>query len=221
MRLGHESLVKQLLDTWTFIDLKDKEGDTALIFSVKKERSNITKILLQRGASINAQNTSGVTPLICAVKVQNKDLISLLFESGASPDIQDNYGDTALIKAVNRDDVGLVSFLLDRGSSPIIENEDGFSAYQSISNTENGRMLRQIFITRFPSIVYYYKDKTNRIMLAHAIEAEGISEAILYRKPVTRSAGKFPLPKILSIDLEGCFLENILENMLLNHSGSR
>jgi len=54
-------------------------------------------------------------------------------------------------------------------------------------------------------------------MLAHAIEAEGISEAILYRKPVTRSAGKFPLPKILSIDLEGCFLENILENMLLNH----
>ncbi|MEI8124430.1 MAG: hypothetical protein WCG42_01590, partial [Parachlamydiaceae bacterium] len=76
---------------------------------------------------------------------------------------------------------------------------------------------RQIFITRFPSIVYYYKDKTNRIMLAHAIEAEGISEAILYRKPVTRSAGKFPLPKILSIDLEGCFLENILENMLLNH----
>jgi hypothetical protein len=99
-----ENAVRRLLDWGAKIDLRDKNGDTALIgasaaFCVDKDRAkqtDIVRLLLSRGAPPDAQDLAGESALMAVTAYGNDDAARALLDSGARPQLRDAAGRTAL-----------------------------------------------------------------------------------------------------------------------------
>jgi hypothetical protein len=100
-----ESAVRRLLDWGAKPNLKDKNGDTALIgassaFCVddksRKAQAKIARMLLDQGADANAQDFTGQTALMAVSKYGSLGALRELIAGGAQPDVKDNNGRSAL-----------------------------------------------------------------------------------------------------------------------------
>ena len=93
---GHESNVKEMLDTGIPVDICDNEGTTPLMTAAGNKQISVIELLLQRGADVNKQNNSGRTALHCASFLNLTDTIRVLVGKGASTKIKNEDGHTAL-----------------------------------------------------------------------------------------------------------------------------
>lgn len=80
-----------LLDNGANVDVKDKDGNTALRYCSDVK---CIKFFLQYGADINARNLAGET-LIFSSEL-NKDVIELMIKNGADVNVKNFKGETAL-----------------------------------------------------------------------------------------------------------------------------
>jgi ankyrin repeat protein len=80
-------ILRLLLDSGAFIDLRDKTGVTALYYACQNHLhlSKCTDLLLRHGADANLCDGWGNTPLVFAVTRGYTDIARLLLESGADP----------------------------------------------------------------------------------------------------------------------------------------
>lgn len=100
-----EEAVRQLLDWGAEADLKDKNGDTALIgasaaFCTTKQsregQAHIVRLLLRRGANPEWHDNRGETALMAVTTYGNVSALRALLDAGARPEAKDNAGKSAV-----------------------------------------------------------------------------------------------------------------------------
>ena len=120
---GVESLLKaEHID----INMKDKQGSTALHEACENGSKKITELLLDKGAEISVANVDKVTPLHIACHEGCTEVVSSLLFRGHHKNIvhalvsaADNQGSTALHYAVESGVQSIVEALLLNGADPI------------------------------------------------------------------------------------------------------
>jgi ankyrin repeat protein len=86
---GRDTLVKALLAGGAEVDIRDRNGFTALIsvsgIGCTPRHHAIMDMLLDSGANIAAKNNDGVTPLEGAINLINFPMANHLMKAGAKP----------------------------------------------------------------------------------------------------------------------------------------
>ncbi|MBR6356354.1 MAG: ankyrin repeat domain-containing protein [Alphaproteobacteria bacterium] len=103
IRLNNAELVRYLLDNGADIELRDTNGNTALLYAVRSDaQPAIISALLQHGADINVKDNQGNMPISYALE-QNHDsatILSLLNFGASLSNITLSNGETALFHAL-------------------------------------------------------------------------------------------------------------------------
>merc|ERR1712000_27081 len=76
------------------LNVKDKDGQTALHFVACEGHTEIASILIEAGCDLNVQDKEGETALHFAARDGHAEIASLLIEAGADLHLQDKDGKT-------------------------------------------------------------------------------------------------------------------------------
>jgi ankyrin repeat protein len=104
-RSGSLEIVRMLLAAGASIDVKDKQGRTALRWAQVAQtdpgryNSELVNTLIKSGANVNVSDEYGTTPLILAAKLDLTESVKMLLAAGAQVNAKDKLGDTALVAA--------------------------------------------------------------------------------------------------------------------------
>ena len=90
------SLIDELINRGADLNLKDKDGNTALHLAVNTSDSILIESLLEAGANINLKDNDGNTALHLAVIRGDSISIESLLEAGADRTISNNNGQSPL-----------------------------------------------------------------------------------------------------------------------------
>jgi uncharacterized protein len=85
-----------LLNARAEMELKDREGMTALHWASRKGQIHVLRLLIEKGAKLNSRDKKGWTPLMHAVDGGNEKSARLLVEKGADKNIKSMDGKRAL-----------------------------------------------------------------------------------------------------------------------------
>ena len=83
LRNENIAVVKKLIGRHADLNVKDQNGENALIFAIRNHANDILELLLTKGADINGQDENGNTALVCAFKEDHADCAILLLEREA------------------------------------------------------------------------------------------------------------------------------------------
>ena len=141
----NENIVKLLLENPNNPanpNLKNNEGETALLFFSKAHKNNtrIAELLLSHGADPNLPNNSGHTALhYCCQNISAINLATakLLLEHGADPNLPNHLNTTALQIATECQNIGCVIWLLKYGANPNSQMEKGTTPLHTASFNNN------------------------------------------------------------------------------------
>ena len=116
------------------LNMQDSDGNTALIWAVRKDEKKMVKMLIEAGAAINTKSKKkeikkkfvygetfirtipGRTALNWAVEGGRNEIVELLLSAGADVAEQDNPGNSPLYLAVRRGDVEIAELLISFGA---------------------------------------------------------------------------------------------------------
>jgi len=102
-----------LLSFGAFPDLKNKAGETAIMWSVND--IDMTLMLINKGADVNAISTVGNSALMIAVTSQgNAKIVKLLLDKNADASIKNMAGETVLMRAAAGGDTAILKILLNK-----------------------------------------------------------------------------------------------------------
>lgn len=99
VRFEELSLLNLLLRLNPDLDLVNKNGETALMISIRKKTDRITLMLLAHPMDLDKADVEGFTALHFAVQNKDLKLVRLLLEKGADPTAQTNDGRTPMVLA--------------------------------------------------------------------------------------------------------------------------
>jgi len=116
-RLGHEAVVKLLLEKGAKIETKSKYGLTPLSWAAESGHELVVKLLLDKGAELETKDKYGLTPLLWAARKGYEVIVKLLLEAGnVDMDSKDSYGQTPLSWAAESGHEAVVKLLLETGN---------------------------------------------------------------------------------------------------------
>jgi len=114
---GDIDTVKTLLKSGADVNVKNKDGRTALMEAAFSGHTEIVKLLIAKGADMNAKNKDGGTALIYAAWQGHIEIAKLLIDKSADVNAKDNTGWTALMKATTvNGHTEIVKLLIDKGA---------------------------------------------------------------------------------------------------------
>eukprot|EP00026_Physarum_polycephalum_P005767 Phypoly_transcript_05805.p1 GENE.Phypoly_transcript_05805~~Phypoly_transcript_05805.p1 ORF type:complete len:587 (+),score=87.92 Phypoly_transcript_05805:107-1762(+) len=106
--------------------IRNKTGDTPLMFASKNGHLQTVKLLLKLGAKSDAANSSGMTAIFCAASGGHAEVLKeLIMNCGNHKQLlqsQDVNGNTPLHFASYGGHIKAVELLLEHGASPFIKN---------------------------------------------------------------------------------------------------
>jgi ankyrin repeat protein len=109
---SNTSLIKQLLNSGADINTPDKDGYTALMYSVRYNLVWLAKILIESKVDLNAQDAGGRTALMWTTLYNYPlEMAKLLLEAGADVNIKDKTGHTVFDFAIREDKSELINLL--------------------------------------------------------------------------------------------------------------
>lgn len=141
---NRKDIINALLEAGADINIRDKLGETPLIYAVQTGGKETVRLLIHSGANINIQDILGRTPLICVSKgIGHSEIAKLLIEAGADKNKQTREGNTALIFAGTRGHTDIIKMLLEIGEKPdiYIKNNAGLSV---VDMAREGRFRQEI-----------------------------------------------------------------------------
>jgi serine/threonine-protein phosphatase 6 regulatory ankyrin repeat subunit B len=81
--LGQRDLVERYLDAGMAVDVRDDDGNTALMRAAETGEKAVARLLLDRGAGVHLRNRFGGTALAAAIRTGHEQVAELLREKGA------------------------------------------------------------------------------------------------------------------------------------------
>jgi len=123
--LGHNRVVKVLLDRGATPDTSTDGGFTPLTLALRSGHDGTAQILVNSGAGLDASDSAyGKTALLWAV--ENKasgTIIKLLCDKGCDLDAKSRQGLTALMLAADANNADIVRVLLNAGANPKTQDQ--------------------------------------------------------------------------------------------------
>jgi len=113
--ISNAEMIAYLLGKGVDINIQNRDGDTALIYSVYGDSLAPMQVLLQRKANLNIQNNRGQTALMLACQNMNIAKANLLINAGSDISKQDKTGQNALHIAAIKGNPELVRLLISKG----------------------------------------------------------------------------------------------------------
>jgi ankyrin repeat protein len=107
------------------LEMRAKNGDTALMIASYKGNVAAVKALLAKEAEVNNQ---GWTALHYAASIGNDDIVRMLLEASAYIDAESPNSTTPLMMAAGAGRVTTVKLLLDEGADATLKNNIGMTA---------------------------------------------------------------------------------------------
>jgi ankyrin repeat protein len=114
-----------------YLNAKDSDGKTALIYASENGYTKIIELLIDSGADINKKDGEyGKTPIMWAMKNKElgKEVVELLIKKGARLDKTSNDGGTVLMYAVLYKQIEIVELLINIGVDLNEKDNYGFTA---------------------------------------------------------------------------------------------
>lgn len=137
-------------------NVRDANGETALVAAARKGDMEKIKLLVNSGADVNVRNKDGSTPLSyaalggkveiiqfllehgakitdinplsSAIYGEHPEALRTLLEQGANVDIRNSYGETALILAARQKRPASLTILINSGANINLQDNDGRTA---------------------------------------------------------------------------------------------
>lgn len=125
---GEPEIADFLAQRGADVDLRTKEGVSALTCAVGIEHAGLVSLLIERGADVNAKTIDGGTPLIAAANIGATEIAQLLTAAGADVNIQKNDGENALMLAIDKKNPEMARMLLDRNADINLKTQEGWTA---------------------------------------------------------------------------------------------
>jgi ankyrin repeat protein len=123
--MGHESVVRLLLERGAPIDATDENGEQPLHLASHLGHTAIVEGLLGAGADVNAASHSGYAPLHMAAEQGQVQALKALLAAGADVAAVTDQGTTPLHWAAFHDRVEVAASLLRHGASTAAQDADG------------------------------------------------------------------------------------------------
>ena len=116
VKVGNRDKVEMLIKDGVDIEVKDKDGYTALLIAAEMGNIEMVKVLLENGADVNARDIDKHTALIYAAYQGNLEIAEMLLKYGADVHAKDKDGWTALMFASIQQKDALVKLLKKYGA---------------------------------------------------------------------------------------------------------
>ncbi|MDC9824318.1 ankyrin repeat domain-containing protein [Devosia sp. ZB163] len=131
------------------VDAEDRQGRTALFYSVQRGNVLVVSALIAAGVQVNVKDRNGETPLHFAAREQHPEIVDLLLVAGAEIDPVDRHGNTPLFRAVfdSRGRGAVIKQLLDAGADWSLSNLHGVSPLELAKSIANHDVV-QFFVGR-------------------------------------------------------------------------
>ena len=139
-REGHEVIVKEFLNLKKIdINMKTKDGTTALMFAAEGGHVEIVMMLADRKAKLDMQNGMGWSALMYSAKNGHIDVLCMLLKRGANPNLVTPKNDSALMIAAHncKSDIMKVLLASKFTASVDIQDEEGWSALMKACSTSD------------------------------------------------------------------------------------
>lgn len=169
--------IEFLLETGADVNVKDKKGNTPLMYAAQNNDVDLIERLVRAGAVIDAQNNEGNTAFIKAVGGAERKLLEL----GANPNIQNNSGATALLEAIHANFFAKAVYLIDLGVDVDIE-ANGTTALSVATTKKNEKLVKKL-IDKVKDISLYTLTSFDDIALPEIhkrIQMKDIWESVLF-----------------------------------------
>mmetsp|Transcript_25218 Transcript_25218/g.36223 ORF Transcript_25218/g.36223 Transcript_25218/m.36223 type:complete len:283 (+) Transcript_25218:633-1481(+) len=126
---GDVSLLKKSIQAGALLEIKNKDGQTALNFAAQKQKCDMVDALIHAGADVNSVNSNGQTALMYVVQSKYMDVAKRLLVADADPNIHDSMGYSALRYASDMQNIDMIVLLLQFGADcNAISESDGWTS---------------------------------------------------------------------------------------------
>jgi len=191
--IGDVNSIKNLCN----VNEQDKYGQTPLIHSISKKKSDAARFLIESGADIKIKDAEGFDALLWAAHYGNLEIIDLLLGKGADIESQDSSGETPLMCAVSNGNLEVINLLLDRGAN--IESRDfqGWTPIKLTVSASNSVNTARLLIKRGANL--NAKNKESKTPLVLAMQYGNYDLADELKKEVSRRSDDSLIAKIIFI----------------------
>ena len=117
---GHLDVAEIILSNGANIDMRARNGATALYMATCKNHTDMVGLLLNNSSNVNIANENGWTPLMAAAKNGYVPVAEMFIEHGAKIAIKGNDGTTALYTAFRNCHWDMVLLLENSGKGGIL-----------------------------------------------------------------------------------------------------
>ncbi len=124
---GDAKMVAYTLTKGIDIDVRSKQGQTALMRSAHKGHTDVVELLLHGRPDVEARDPLGNTALILAAAESHVDVVERLLESGADPSARNGEDNSPLLFAVGANAVAIAELLLRYGADVNAANANGIT----------------------------------------------------------------------------------------------
>ena len=185
---GDEEKVTRLLEQPGIdVNVRNIDGETALIRAVENGNIDISKMLVEAGADVNVRNNDGNTALILASRTGKEAIVEMLLTDnsywdddgiyrivmvwGTDVNARNNDGETALIRAVENGNIDISKMLLDAGADVNVRNNDGNTALILASRTGKEAIVEMLLTDNS----YWDDDGIYRIVMAWGTDVNAMN----------------------------------------------
>ncbi|KAL8790939.1 MAG: hypothetical protein Q9213_000364 [Squamulea squamosa] len=213
-------IIEILLRTNLNLEVKDKDGRTALLWAAATGKETLAKMLLngrrENKACISATNHRGKTALHLAVesKTNRVALVKLLLENGANVRAQSDGGWTALHNAAEKGFEDVASLLLEREADANATTSSGMTALHW--GARNGHINVVRLLLQQPGIRIHRKDAFEETPMLGAAQNGHIEIARLL-SPTNDGANLSPPAKTACKGFQATVVDFGMEHRPMNH----
>ncbi|EPS39981.1 hypothetical protein H072_6288 [Dactylellina haptotyla CBS 200.50] len=125
----HSAVVKLLLDAGADVNVKDKDGKTALFEAARRGHDEIVKLLLDAKVEVNSTDKDGRSALFSTIERGKKTAAKLLLDARANVNLKDRAGVTPLLEcsAIGAKYIEIIQLFLDYGADIDVRDSNGDS----------------------------------------------------------------------------------------------
>ena len=214
---GNKGMASILLQNENIdLNLKYKNGETAVIAAIRDNQDYIAQELLKKDLNINTQDDDGKTALIYATQKSKTSIVHQLLNKGASIRIKDNDQANAFMYSCASGNLDIVKLMVSNGRFNInAKDENGCSALILGLYADNPKILE--FLLSLPGINVDVKSPTghNILILASSAGKTKSVELLLSRPGINLNSAAPDGWNPLTL---ACYMKHHdIAKMLINH----